>query len=181
MPPNPSLNPPPPGMVVEVDRTTAARIIERHQTEAPVDVRAIAADFGINVYSVDLGENVSGVLRRGGEWAGPSGYVILVHRQHHLNRQRFTVAHELGHFVLHRSQVDEREIVQEDEFYRAFPGPLEREANNFAADVLMPWTLINRLSESGIKDLPGLALRLAVSKQALAVRLGLPYDQGGWE
>ena len=44
----------------------------------------------------------------------------------------------------------------------------------------MPWSLINRFTENGITDLAELAAHLGVSKQALAIRLGLPYDQG-WE
>ena len=45
---------------IDLDRATAARIIAAHQTKAPVDVGAIAAEFGITVYASDLGPNVSG-------------------------------------------------------------------------------------------------------------------------
>jgi Zn-dependent peptidase ImmA (M78 family) len=103
-----------------------------------------------------------------------------VQKSHPFTRQRFTVAHELGHFVLHSSYINPDTGIQDDEFYRALSGPLETQANQFAADVLMPWRLINQLQGLGTKDLSSLASKLVVSKQALAIRLGLPYDQT-WE
>src|SRR5215469_13941490 len=68
----------------------AKKVIARHQVSAPVDVMAIAQDMGIKVYQTELGQNISGVLRRDEKYAGPSGYLILVNSIHPLNRMRFT-------------------------------------------------------------------------------------------
>jgi Zn-dependent peptidase ImmA (M78 family) len=152
--------------------------ITRHQLRAPVDVVAIARDIGINVFKAPLGPKIAGVLRRDKEHGGRSGFIILVRDGDPKNRQRFTVAHEIGHFVLHRSSAESG--IEDDEFYRALSGPMEREANEFAADILMPWELINQLQGSGIVKLNDIAKRLAVSRQALAIRLGLPYDEN-WD
>lgn len=160
-----------------MDRKIAHPIIARHQERAPVDVQAIATALGLSVFEDDLVEGVSGILRKDVH-GGTSGYSILVNRQHPTNRKRFTVAHEIAHFVLHRDALTNDLI--EDEFYRALSNKLEWEANDFAADILMPWSLINRLSDKGIRSLPELATALGVSKQAIAIRLGLPYDQT-WE
>lgn len=131
--------------------------------------------MGIAVYADQLGSTVSGLIRRDRDEGGESGYLILVNQDHPPNRQRFTVAHEIAHFVLHCGGA-EREI-RDDQFYRALSGPLEREANEMAADILMPWHLINGLQDRGVTDLVDLARELRVSRQALAIRLGLPFDQ----
>jgi predicted transcriptional regulator len=150
-------------------------IISQHQSSYPVNVSGIAKDLGINVFvDPNLPANVSGVLRKD-KHGGTSGYLILVKADHTHARQRFTVAHELGHFVLHRREVNGE--IRDDEFYRALPGPLERQANEFAADILMPWHLVNKLQDDGVTQLDEMAKHLGVSKQALAIRLGLPYDQ----
>jgi len=152
-------------------------ILSLYRTRAPVDVVAAARDLGINVYSKLLLGGVSGILRRDEKLGGPSGFVILVQSTHHQNRQRFTVAHEIGHFILHRKNADLDGGIEDDEFYRALSSPQEREANQFAADLLMPWPLIRTLQERGISGLEPLASALGVSRQALAIRLGIPYDQ----
>ncbi len=159
-----------------MDRKTAVEIMAPFQERAPVDVQGIAAKLGIAVFEDQLPEGVSGVLRESAH--SPSGYEIIVRRDHPMNRKRFTVAHELAHFVLHRD-ADIHELI-EDEFYRGLSIRLEREANEFAADILMPWPLINKLSGEDRRNFPELAAALGVSRQTLATRLGLPYDQS-WE
>lgn len=140
---------------------------------------AAARDLGIKVWSMDLGPKVSGVLAREPvEHAGTSGYFIYVNAAHHTNRIRFTIAHEIGHFILHRHS--HRGTIKDDQFYRALSNPLEAEANRMAADILMPSHLVNDLISQGVTDLADLASHLQVSKQAMAIRLGLPYDQT-WE
>lgn len=161
---------PPPLSVGFAEQLTLAPF----KRSAPVNVLGAANALGISVYSKKLPANVSGILRRDASLGGDSGFVILV-QEHPVNRQRFTIAHEIGHFVLHRQSAESG--IQDDEFYRALPGPLEREANQFAAELLMPWPLIKSLQDKGVTGLSELAQALQVSKQALAIRLGIPYDQ----
>src|SRR5690349_3761269 len=94
-------------------RQVAECIIAKHQTAAPVNVAAIARDFGINVYAADLGPAISGILKKDPE-GGSSGFSIYVNKTHNMNRQRFTVAHELGHFVLHSSYANSESGIQDD-------------------------------------------------------------------
>lgn len=131
--------------------------------------------MGVAVYTDQLGSAVSGLIRRDADEGGESGYLILVNQDHPPNRQRFTLAHEIAHFVLHCGGTEAE--IRDDQFYRALSGPMEREANEMAADILMPWHLINGLQERGVTDLTDLARELRVSRQALAIRLGLPFDQ----
>lgn len=102
----------------------------------PVDVEKIVADLGARVEKVDLGDDCSGVLVRCGDAA-----MIGIHWDHHPNRQRFTIAHEVGHYLLHDggTYVD-RSTTARFRSHEAGSGTAreEREANQFAAALLMP-------------------------------------------
>lgn len=154
----------------------SSSIIRRHQRAAPVTVVGIATDLGLKVWSQDLGNGVAGKLSRANlTQVGASGWAIYVNRRDAEVRRRFTVAHEIGHFLLHVPNLDVGEEIQDDTFYRsALSSSQERQANEFAADLLMPFHLINSLTESGITEPDELARRLKVSETAMRIRLGLP-------
>lgn len=71
---------------------------------------------------------------------GKSEFEIRLALDTGILRDRFTIAHELGHFILHflyRKQILNEEI-NELEADRYGGGPAENEANWFAASFLMP-------------------------------------------
>jgi Zn-dependent peptidase ImmA (M78 family) len=107
---------------------------------------------------------------------GPAGYSIIVNAGEPYHRQRFTVAHEIAHFVLHRQQVQMLgNGITDDTFYRStLSNAQEAEANRFAADVLMPYPLIQQLIATGISSVSQLASALQVSESAMKIRLGIP-------
>jgi Zn-dependent peptidase ImmA (M78 family) len=107
---------------------------------------------------------------------------IGINSTHSIQRQRFTVAHEIGHFLLHstdRVHVDKRyEIKRRDNKSKEGTDVEEMESNLFAAELLMPADfLIRDLSEMKSIDLSDenalkqIAKHYQVSTQALAVRL----------
>lgn len=128
---------------------------------------------GIAVEEQPLEENVSGMLVIRGEDA-----IIGVNKGHHLNRRRFTIAHELGHFELHRHKSD----VFVDAFLRSEHSaqgtdPDEIEANSFAAELLMPQRMlydevarspIDALDEDAVR---WIAAKFGVSPLAMTIRL----------
>ncbi|WP_225768501.1 ImmA/IrrE family metallo-endopeptidase [Inquilinus sp. Marseille-Q2685] len=148
-------------------------IIKRHQNSAPVDVFAIAKDLGLSVYLFDdWPDDLSGVIAKDSE--SPGGYLIGVNGKHARTRQRFTVAHEIAHFVLHEELIGDG--LTEDALYRSrLSNSIEAQANRMAADILMPWKLINQVPppEWSVKDL---ARRMGVSPSSMAIRLGVPYE-----
>lgn len=149
----------------------AAEIIRKHQSVAPVKVGAIADDLGAAVVISDLPLAVSGMLTR--DKARDGKWTIRVNRHEHRHRQRFTIAHEIAHFVLHKDAIGDG--VVDDTFYRS--GLSERrefEANALAADILMPWPLIQQLMRVGQTTAAELAESLQVSQAAMSIRLGLP-------
>lgn len=157
------------------DREARALIARLSLTGPPVDVEAVARLLGVSVEQADLGEDVSGVLIRKDNLS-----VIGVNMAHHPNRQRFTIAHELGHFRLHQGGtfIDKGLYVT---FRDAESGSgtirQEREANQFAAALLMPASWLteafrNHPFDLGDEDaLSALSRQFEVSTQALSFRL----------
>ena len=110
--------------------------------------------------------------------------IIGVNSLHHPLRQRFTIAHELGHLELHREMITSKVHVDKD-FPVLMRDPksatgtekVEIEANQFAAELLMPEALIKQALESEPFDIDDdgpieeLAKKFRVSKQALEYRI----------
>ena len=147
---------------------------------APVNVRKIAENLGLEIKEHDLGENVSGVL-----FIDKGKGIIGLSPNESQVRQRFTIAHELGHYILHR--LNKEMFVDHKQFKAVFrdhvssTGELEqeREANAFAAALLMPKDLLlmeidNVIFDLGEEDydaIKSLATKFQVSTQAMTYRI----------
>lgn len=154
--------------------------IREHMKSAPVDVEAVAKSLGIEVDYAFLDADISGQIER-----GPDGrYRIAVNAADSPSRQRFTIAHELGHYLYHRSLIEDG--VDDDRAYRSTSAGMyhntkigphqETEANRFAANLLMPTHLIKSLKARGVVTTEALAKALGVSVAAMRVRQGkAPY------
>lgn len=114
-------------------------VIEEEKSSLPVDVVRVARRLRIVVEERDLPMTVSGLLIKREE-----GFAIQVNIHHSENRRRFTIAHEIAHFVLHSELFDGK--IEDDALYRSetFSGALETQANNYAAELLMPRKMIKR-------------------------------------
>lgn len=153
--------------------TGQAEIIRRHQKSPPVDVVAIANDFQINVYTAMGDENLSGKIVRSDRHGGVSGYAIFVNNNDKRTRQRFTIAHEIAHYLLHKNEIGDG--IVEDALYRSgLSNKQEAEANRLAADILMPWHLLNMVMNDQVKTISNLADIFHVSESAMSIRLGIP-------
>ena len=117
-------------------------VIEHHQSGYPVKVGTIAKKLGISVKIASMAANISGQIR-----LEDGQYVIRVNRYESRERQRFTIAHELSHFLLHRNLIDVSEGgITDNVLYRSGqPNQVEYEANRLAADIIMP---ISKIEES---------------------------------
>lgn len=143
---------------------------------APVDVYAVAEKLGISVEDHEFDSDVSGVLM-----VRPNGAVIGVNQSHHPNRKRFTIAHEIAHFKLHREEsklfVDGKANFFRDALSSEGIDPQERSANQFAAALLMPAELVYRYYAEQQPDIydptdcARFAAKFRVSEQALIIRL----------
>jgi Zn-dependent peptidase ImmA (M78 family) len=105
--------------------------------EAPVSVAEIARAQGARIVFDKLEGDMSGFLYR-----DASQTVIGVNTIHAKTRQNFTIAHEIGHLMLHEQEqmhVDhEFQVRLRDNVSSKGTEDAEREANLFAASLLMP-------------------------------------------
>ena len=153
-------------------------LLAKHQARAPVNVIGFANDLGIKVFTSNkLGSDISGKLFRDGTLGGESGYAIVVNGSHPEVRRRFTIAHEIAHFALHRSAVGNG--ISDNEFYRsALSNKQETEANKLAAEILMPYALMKQIKDEqslADGDANELARQLNVSEIAMKIRLGINF------
>ena len=143
----------------------------------PVPVESLARALGIDVRFSPAKEDVSGALIRDGD-----SVVIAINSAQHENRQRFTNAHEIGHFVLHKGT----QVHFDEDFRINFRNAVsseatnvdEIEANRFAAALLMPEDFLRRdllrLKPDGStldNAIQPLAVRYKVSTRAMELRL----------
>jgi Zn-dependent peptidase ImmA (M78 family) len=164
-------------------RQLVETLLAQHRiTNGAVPVDAIARNLGIEIRLDKVDDGLSGFIVRDKE---SRKAIIGANKSHHPHRRRFTIAHELGHFLLH-----EGHMVHLDENRGAYRINLrssesaggedndEKEANLFAAELLMPVAFLQEdlvgkdldlLEDSDF--LEKLARKYKVSVQALTFRL----------
>jgi Zn-dependent peptidase ImmA (M78 family) len=148
-------------------------VIKKHQQAgAPVNVVSIARELGLYVWKIDtLPAHVSGMIKKEVEGVEKGKYSIYVNSAHSTVRRRFTIAHEMAHFILHFEDVGDG--IFDDALYRSgLSSEKELEANSLAVSILMPWELLSEeIAKLGTTNVNVLAERFQVSKQAVAIRL----------
>lgn len=146
---------------------------------APVPVEKIIKKRDIRIQFSPLDTELSGMaLVKDGV------AVIGVNALHHPNRQRFTMAHELGHHVIHRQHIEDTvhvdkwfAILRRDSLAAQGTDKMEIEANAFASELLMPKHLLEPLIDAGNIDLDDvdrlqtIAKKFKVSLSAFQYRL----------
>jgi Zn-dependent peptidase ImmA (M78 family) len=145
--------------------------IEERQAAMPIRLSRLANDFGVAVKAATLAPGISGELR-----PHEDGFIIRVNRHDPPRRQRFTVAHELAHYLLHRDQIGDG--IEDDALYRSeLSDAREAEANRLAADILMPLALVRdakvRFEQLDDRAITMIADEFGVSEAAMKIRLGL--------
>lgn len=147
-------------------------ILENRQSANPVDVEGIAEDLYIPIEDVEIKGDQHGELCRQSD----GRFIIRIDQElsnsSSQNRRRFTIAHEIAHYMLHGHRLKERECIERGlkdgwEDYR------ESEANRLAADILMPHNLMETLINEGVNTIKGIANALEVSEQSLKIRLDM--------
>ncbi len=149
----------------------------------PVDVAALARDYTAQLYPDDPVSVVKGDDLPGFDGAlypdphGRKGWAIIYNnRMASKGRINFTLAHEFGHYLLHRHlepqgiECGQQDVVRWDSGYRQ----IEHQANVFAANLLMPLDdfrlLINPRDRIDLDAVSGCAERYRVSLIAAILR-----------
>ncbi len=141
----------------------------------PVDPIFIARELGLAVYVARLEPEVGGMLvNQPGKQP-----TIYLSTDDHRNRQRFTCAHELGHWMKRSGQGSDWAFVdRRDQLSGRGTDPDERYANGFGAALLMPASEVQALS--GHMSTEAMSRHFGVSAQAMAFRLanlGIPTQR----
>ena len=138
----------------------------RHQRE--IEIEEIAYTRGLIVYEGAL-EGAEGRLLHGTE----KGIARIRANIPEIGKKRFTIAHELGHFELHRDSGPIRLCEDKHLLLYRETRPGESEANEFAAELLMPEDLFQFLCKSGTPSfdiISNLADQFRTSLTATAIR-----------
>ena len=138
---------------------------------SPLDLPELTQSLGIAMLLEPMKDEQSGSLTKdkSGNW------VMKVNSLHHPNRQRFTISHELGHFIKHRNQHDS---FKDSTFFRnGDSNHIEREANKFAAELLMPKKAFDEFIQNISSTVEDIGKHFQVSSMAVRIRAKeLNYD-----
>lgn len=133
-----------------------------------IDVEAIAFDRGIDVLYEALDGCEATLVGFG------SNAIATVSPSSSRGRERFSVAHEVGHWLLHRGKSFR---CRADDIVQNYSTDLqlEKDADEFASHLLMPTSIfrpeIKAANRPGLSDLQDIAEQFEVSMQAVSIRL----------
>jgi Zn-dependent peptidase ImmA (M78 family) len=159
-------------------RERAIEILARFNVRsAPVPVERIVRSMGITVQYAPFDGDLSGMA-----FIKDGKKIIGVNSLHSATRQRFTIAHELAHFVLHEERLEskvhvDKGVLRRDTLASEGTDAVEIEANNFAAELLMPKAVLTETLGGKNFDLEdeeaiaSVAKKFKVSPVALQYRL----------
>lgn len=141
----------------------------------PVDLESLAIKLGLKVIKSNPNDDsLSGALIR------DDMSRILINSTHNEQRRRFTLGHEIGHYILHPEQSSfiDGEKKQLKVLFRSSHNKdsnIEKEANSFSAAILMPFELLRKeisaFSEKNVSLVDHLSKKFNVSKEAMGYRL----------
>ena len=150
-------------------------------TTAPTPVERIAKELGAQIRFAPFDQEISGMIH-----VQDGTIVIGVNALHHPNRQRFTIAHEIGHLIMHKEKVTAHVHIDKgfeaklmrDTRSAAGTDAVEVQANHFASVLLVPQALLDEelarraaIDMEDEKSLEDLARKFKVSKQVIQYRL----------
>lgn len=140
--------------------------------EYPVRLGEIAKRLGVKVLLSTLPRGTSGQI---GQEDGE--FVIRINRHEAKHRQRFTLAHELAHYLLHRDKIVAEGGWSENVLLRSGqPANIEYEANRLASDLVIPSSQLLKATADYVGPITSeviedLARRFGVSVAAMEIKL----------
>ncbi|MDN3711043.1 ImmA/IrrE family metallo-endopeptidase [Paracoccus cavernae] len=148
-------------------------IVKKYAAHLPVEVNALIRELGLTYFEAPMPSENSGRIHKDG-----SDFTITVNASEGPQRRRFTAAHELGHYLLHRDLLPDGahldRLFNAQGYEEANDGIRphhEVQANQFAANLLMPATFLRTHYDPAADNYKELARNCAVSSRAMQVRL----------
>lgn len=155
-------------------RESERTVLQKHLSETPVKLGSLAKDLGLEVFRSSLKPGISGLIEP--SKSASSGYRIRINRHESVERQRFTLAHEISHYLLHREFI--RNGVIDNTMYRSsLSNKQEIEANKLASKIVMPDKAVMQLRQNYLgftfdEMVHHMARDLRVSEPAMRIKLG---------
>ncbi|WP_212525972.1 ImmA/IrrE family metallo-endopeptidase [Actibacterium sp. MT2.3-13A] len=153
-------------------------VVRRFSESGPVDILGLIHALGIRYEERPMHSGASGEIVFDGE-----DFIIAVNEAEIAPRKRFTAAHELAHYLLHRDLLEQKgrlnrhsDVLFGDAAAYNPPAPFspthEVQANRYAAELLMPASRIRKLWKGeDVDNVEEIASALGVSKKAVKIRL----------
>ncbi len=124
-----------------------SRAIGFFESSQYIDLIKLAKSYGVDVYARSENDFNASI-----EFSiDPEHFSIYVNPDHAETRRRFSIAHELAHYILHSDEVKKNLLVDRDNIHSLSPEK-EAEANELAAKILMPEELVHKYIENNDLD-----------------------------
>ena len=152
-------------------------IVQRAMRSPPVDVEGVIRQLGIAYRNTPMSYGKSGFIEH-----EEGRFTITVNSTEGRQRQRFTAAHELAHYLLHRDiLVKQGGLARHDDSLfddfapgnppQPFNSAHEVEANKLAAEILMPKAAVTDAYDALDDNVDAVAQSFGVSRAAMEIRL----------
>lgn len=156
--------------------TAVAEVIKGFLSEAPVKIEGLVEALGVDLErKAELHSEIAGQI----EQLPNKKFKISINKNDHYYRRRFTIAHELAHYILHKDIIGAG--LDDTKAYRSLnigkfnnqsvTSQHEVEANRLAAQLLMPSELVREWFQELNGDLEALSKKFQVSREAMGYRL----------
>lgn len=151
-------------------RQMARKVLKDYKlTEVPTDLRKIFQSLGLKYMELDDPKDIDGAILE----IDNKPSIAVLNRAKPIQRQRFTLAHELAHIFLNHKKRDtydpEAERDMDEKVQKGKP-PSEIEADVFASEFLIPFDQIKKF-EKEINNIEKMAEKFQVSKQAMTLAI----------
>lgn len=139
-------------LIIEAERAARSIRDRLELFETPADLEAICQGLGIISFNKRLANNLSGMA-----FIKDGVGAIITNATHPKNRKRFTMAHEIGHHVMHSSYLEhnvhvDTNVLKRDELSSEGIDTKEVQANAFAAELLMPRKQMRKFAGLDLAD-----------------------------
>lgn len=150
----------------KIEELTSRILINNDMYNIPVDPVRIAKTYDIDVYEGNLNNNVSGAIRY---CTDNNKFEVIVNKNEPKTKQRYTIAEELGYYILYRDRIIEEEI--HVNLMNEEKNEEEKQVGYFAGALLMNKNLLEKVRDS--YDVLELAELFKVSVSSMTIRLGI--------
>lgn len=156
-------------IVKELEELTTEILVQHDMLKMPVDVVKIANEIGIDIFETELKKEISGAIRYDSD---NKSFTILLNKKNSSKRKRFTIAHELGHYFLHKNILQSDEIHIDILYKKNTNDYEEKKVDYFAGALLMNEMLLRKMYKQ-TDSITELSEIFDVSDSAMTVRLNI--------